>query len=122
MVIALADWTSAFAHGWFALHRDRFVQTATLVDTGGLGPVSEWPYYGPELPVSLRPLSATGEVAAIGVVGERAVLFLPAYVGIPDGAVGFARIPPGPAPEVMDGFGDPVTPVFALGDDWWWVA
>jgi hypothetical protein len=70
----------------------------------------------------VAPGSATGEVARIGAVGDRPVLFLPAYVGIPDGAIGFARIPPGPSPEVVDGFGDPVEPVFALGDDWWWVA
>jgi hypothetical protein len=119
--IALTDWASAYAHGWFALHRDAFVETAARADAGAFGPVADWPYYGVELPASLRPISVTGELARVGGVGDRAVLLAPAYVGIPDGAAGFARIPPG-HPEVIDGFGDPLTPRFPLGDDWWWVA
>jgi hypothetical protein len=119
--IALTNWASAFAHGWYTVHRSAFVETAARADSGAFGPLDDWPYYGVELPASLRSISVTGDVARVGGVGDRAVLLVPAYVGIPDGAVGFARIPPG-RPEVIDGFGDPLTPRFPLGDDWWWVA
>lgn len=123
--VGVVEWDAAFARGWFALHRAAFVAVGEQARAGAFGPVGDWGYYGPELPAGLADLSVNGAVARIGESSGEPVLFVPAWIGIPDGAVGFAQFAGEPEPGVerrLDGFGDPVRPRYALGDGWWWVS
>lgn len=99
----------------FQLERPLF---ATVADMEAPGTADG--YYGKSLPGHLCWVSANCKVADIGT-GERPVLFVPDYVGIPDGATGYGHFtgPPGSGP--YDGFGDPICPRFPLSGGWWWL-
>jgi hypothetical protein len=90
--IVLTDWTGAFARSWFWLHRGEFVAAEQLARSGALGPPETWDYYGVELPFGLRALSVDGHISEIGRAGGAPVLFVPAYMGIPDDAYGFVHL------------------------------
>ncbi|MGW6620736.1 hypothetical protein ACWF99_05845 [Nocardia sp. NPDC055002] len=99
----------------FWLERPAFTAVAALEtpDDGG--------YYGSPLPGHLCFVSANCKVATITTVGGPPVRFVPDYLGIPDGAVGYAHFTESPGPEPYDGFGDPICPTMELGGGWWWL-
>lgn len=123
--VVVVEWDTTFARAWFALHHDDFGAAERTARAGGLGTFANWSYYGPALPPELAHLSVDGHIARIGESGGEPVLFVPEWIGIPDGAAGFAHFAGPPVPGVerrLDGFGDPVAPRYPLGDGWWWVA
>ncbi|ROO50998.1 hypothetical protein EDC02_5861 [Micromonospora sp. Llam0] len=118
--VVAVDWTYAYAHGQFRLHREDFAAIAALADAGGLDSDE---YYGALLPDDLRHLSVTGRAAWIGPRGEdRSALFLPTWTGIPDGGVGYLYRTAAPAHDIgFDCFADPCQVRWTLGDGWQWV-
>lgn len=84
VTLLLTSWWMVSPRGWFAVHRPLF-DLALSVDPGAS-------YYGADLPVHLRFLSATGKVSA-RPSGAR---FFPQWMGSPTTRVGTgtARRPP----------------------------
>ncbi|MFI6572403.1 hypothetical protein [Nocardia fluminea] len=78
-------------------------------------------YYGNPLPRHLCFVSANCKVVTINTVGGPPARFVPDYLGIPDGAVGYAHFTEAPGPEPYNGFGDPICPTMELGGGWWWL-
>lgn len=81
------------------------------------------PYDGVELPRSLCVVSVNCEVYTLHTfnTGEP-VLFVPDYLGIPDGAAGYGHFARTPSPGMAyDGFGDRICPTMELADGWWWL-
>jgi hypothetical protein len=120
VTVVVGDWNGAYARFWFTLNRPQFVAAADLARSGGLGAPAEWDYYGPQLPAPLNVLSVTGQISVIGEAAGQPILFLPAYVGIPDDAYGFVHISGAHRPGRLDGYGDLIEPRIELGDGWWW--
>lgn len=118
--IVFTDWTGAFARSWFWLHRGEFVAAEQLTRSGALGAPETWDYYGVELPFGLRALSVDGHISEIGRAGGAPVLFVPAYMGIPDDAYGFVHLVGAVEGGDLDGYGDPIEPRIPLGNGWWW--
>jgi hypothetical protein len=113
------DWSGVYAHVWFATHESQFVTAQQLARSGAFGPIESWDYYGAALPTSLHGLSVNGRIAAIGTAAGEPVLFVPAYIDIPDDTFGFAHLTGHPE-TMLDGFGGPVQPRIDLGGGWWW--
>jgi hypothetical protein len=120
MTVVLGDWNSAYARFWFALNRPQFVATADLARSGALGVPAEWDYYGPRLPAPLNVLSVNGRISMIDEAAGEPILFMPAYLGVPDDAYGFVHISGAHRPGSLDGYGDLIAPRIELGDGWWW--
>ncbi|MEV0685057.1 hypothetical protein AB0I35_14450 [Nocardia sp. NPDC050378] len=78
-------------------------------------------YYGTDLPTHLCWVSANCKVAVVRTVDNHTARFVPDYVGIPDGAVGYAQLDGEPPAEPFEVFGDQLCPVIELGDGWWWL-
>ncbi|MFI5536406.1 hypothetical protein ACIA5H_08450 [Nocardia sp. NPDC051900] len=101
----------------FQLERPAFAAAATVeVPEPGAGD-----YYGVALPRHLCFVSANCKVAVIGTSGGQPVRFVPDYVGIPDGAVGYGHFTGTPGAGPYDGFGDPICPTTELAGGWWWL-
>jgi hypothetical protein len=120
VTVVFGDWHSAYARFWFTLNRPQFVAAADLARSGALGVPAEWDYYGPQLPAPLNVLSVDGRISVIGEAAGQPVLFMPAYLGIPDDAYGFVHISGADRPGRLDGYGDRIEPRIELGDGWWW--
>lgn len=119
-----ADWRTVYAHVWFHTHRAEFATVTELVESGRLGAPGTWNYYGPQLPYPHSSLSVTGSISPIspydrGSDDPEPDIFLPAYTGIPDGAIGFIHTDRAVAPQ-YDAYGDPIKPRIDLGGGWWW--
>ncbi|MEV6061059.1 hypothetical protein AB0L62_13755 [Nocardia asteroides] len=99
----------------FQLERPAFAAVAAMD-----APDADDGYYGKSLPRHLCWVSANCKVADLGSP-EQPVPFVPDYVGIPDGATGYAHFtePPGDGP--YEGFGDPICPRVELSGGWWWL-
>jgi hypothetical protein len=99
---------------WFMLHRPLFTM-ALDTDPGR-------DYYGNELPLPLRFLTAEGKVStmriASGGVHHPDSRFFPQWIGIPDDAGGYLY-DPGQSPEGADLYGDICEHPVDLGDGWW---
>ncbi|MEU4596336.1 hypothetical protein [Nocardia sp. NPDC023988] len=78
-------------------------------------------YYGTDLPTHLCWVSANCKVAVVRTADDHTARFVPDYVGIPDGAVGYAHLDGEPPAEPFEVFGDQLCPVIELGDGWWWL-
>ncbi|MFI5916690.1 hypothetical protein [Dactylosporangium sp. NPDC051541] len=114
LMFAAIDWTYTFAHGFYRLNQADFAAVAALARTGGLDDTG---YYGEPLPPDLRHLSINGRAAHLGATD----VFLPAWAGIPDGAIGYAHLTnPDPA-HTYDCFADPCRIHWSLGDGWYWL-
>ncbi|MEV0297384.1 hypothetical protein [Nocardia sp. NPDC050710] len=101
----------------FWLERPAFAAVATVeVPERGRGD-----YYGVELPSHLCFVSANCKVAVIGINGGQPVRFVPDYLGIPDGAIGYGHFTGTPESGPYDGFGDPICPTMELAGGWWWL-
>jgi hypothetical protein len=118
--VLVTDWRHVYAHVWFATHEAEFTTAQQMARSGELGSPELWKFSDVELPPELRTLSVNGKIDAIGTAGGEPVLFLPAYIEIPDDSCGFAHLN-GPPETGLDGFGDPVHPRIDLGGGWWWV-
>ncbi|WP_327010875.1 hypothetical protein OHA72_28580 [Dactylosporangium sp. NBC_01737] len=114
--IRAVDWASVFVHGYYRVNRDDFAAVAALARDGAFGADD---YYGDRLPPELEHLSINKKAARIGP-GATAV-FLPAWAGIPDGAVGYAYLGDGPTGGRFDCFADPCQVRWSLGDGWYWL-
>jgi len=112
------DCTSLFVHGFYRLNRGDFTAVATLARGGDVTHA----YYGDRLPPSLRHLSIDGQAAWIhsSDAGPDAVS-LPAWTGIPDGAVGYAYFVGTRTDMTFDCFADPCRVHWSLGDGWYWL-
>jgi hypothetical protein len=124
-VLLMETWIEVYPRAWFWVYRASFVEAETLARNGGLpGDLDE--YYGSELPGSLGVISVTGNISTTGPVestscASQRILFVPAWVGIPDGAIGFVHFAcEPPAGLALDGYGDDICPRIRLGDGWWW--
>jgi len=118
-VIVAVDWTYSFVHGYYRLNRADFAAVATLARSGELGPDA---YHGDDLPRELQHLSINGQTARIGPFGDSPhVLFLPAWTGTPDGAVGYAYLADAPTGTTFDCFADPCRARWSVGDGWYWM-
>jgi len=118
-VIVAVDWTYSFVHGYYRLNRAGFAAVASLAHSGELGSDA---YYGDLLPQDLRHLSINERAARIGPFGDPPhVLFLPAWTGTPDGAVGYAYLAEAPPGVTFDCFADPCRARWSLGGGWYWL-
>lgn len=121
-------WSQAYSRIWFALHRAEFVEAEAQVRSGAIDPTVD--YYGADLPLDLAAISITGTISATepwdtdegSTPCDRPIEFVPATVGIPDGATGFVHLPCDEPPPgfIVNGFDDGIYPRIRLGDGWWW--
>ncbi len=117
--IVAADWTWVFAHGYYERNRAGFAAVAALARDGDLGAGG---YYGDRLPPGLEHLSTNGNAARIRSPGAgTTAVFLPARMGIPDGAAGYAHVIDPPPGATFDCFADPCEVRWSLGDGWYWL-
>ncbi|WP_326549331.1 hypothetical protein [Micromonospora sp. NBC_01813] len=117
--VVAVDWNSMYAHGWFRLHRSDFAVVAGLADRGELDTDE---FYGRPLPEPLRHLSVNERAAWIhSFDGDQKLLFVPAWIGLLDGAGGFAYHPASPPDTAVryHCFGDPCQVGSAFGDGWY---
>ncbi|MDP9794332.1 hypothetical protein J2S43_002844 [Catenuloplanes nepalensis] len=106
-------------YGTYHLNRAGFTAVATLSETGRL---ESGDYYGAPLPPGLAHLSVLGRAARVDALSPgTSVLFLPAWAGIPDGAVGYAYLGDTPPGLRYDCFGDWCEAHWSLGDGWYWL-
>jgi hypothetical protein len=119
LVVVTLDWTSLYVHGYYRLNRADFAAVAALARSGEFGADS---YYGDRLPPELQHLSINGKAARIHSLGTRPdAVFLPAWTGIPDGAVGYAYLVDPQDGTTFDCFADPCRVRWSLGDGWYWL-
>jgi hypothetical protein len=119
LVVVAVDWTFLFVHGYYRLNRADFAAVATLAGSGEFGADS---YYGDRLPADLQHLSINGKAARIHSFGTGSdAVFLPAWTGVPDGAVGYAYIVDPQTGLTFDCFADPCRVRWSLGDGWYWL-
>jgi hypothetical protein len=116
--IVTVDWTYSFAHGYYWLNRTDFAAVANLARSGTFRADT---YYGDRLPPDLQHLSINGRAARIASDTGPGALFLPAWAGIPDGAVGYAYLVDAPTDGTFDCFSDPCRVRWSLGDGWYWL-
>lgn len=118
-VILAVDWTWTSVHGTFLLNRPHFAAVAALSEAGAL---ESDEYYGARLPLGLGHLSVHGTAARIDAAApDTSVLFLPAWLGIPDGGVGYAYLGDRAPEPRYDCFGDWCEPRWSLGGGWYWL-
>lgn len=131
-IVFLVPWLEVYPRAWFALNHGAFVAAEAEARSGGYGDALD-DYMGAELPGNLRAISVGGRLVTVygwtgdsesiqGPCGDAPVLFAPAWMGIPDGAIGFVHLAceTPPADLILDGYADPMTPRIPLGDGWWW--
>jgi hypothetical protein len=106
LAAVLLNWSSVASAAWFETRRALFDHAARTVETDDS-------YYGVELPVLLRPLSASGRVRR-----DESGLFFPQWLGIPDDAGGYFYAP-GRAPEGAEMYGTLCLDPSDLGGGWW---
>ncbi|WP_416901517.1 hypothetical protein [Micromonospora echinospora] len=119
VAIVAVDWTSTFVHGFHRLHRADFHAAAALADqvTARHGD-----RYGQVLPKNLRHLSSKGRAVRVGTEGSGPTgILLPVWVGVPDGAAGYAHFAGTPGDTEFDCFADPCRVRWSLGDGWYWL-
>jgi hypothetical protein len=125
--IVTVDGTYLFAHGYYRLNRADFAAVAILARSDMFGAES---YYGDRLSPDLQHLSINGRAARITVIDPPQYrysdtglygLFLPAWAGIPDGAVGYAYLVDAPTDVTFDCFADACRVRWSLGDGWYWL-
>jgi hypothetical protein len=119
LVIVAVDWTFLFAHGFYRLNRADFAAVAGLARNDALGAAS---YYGDRLPPDLQHLSINRKAGRIPSDAGPNVLFLPAWAGIPDGAVGYAYLADAPTNATFSCFADPCWVRWSMGDGWYWLS
>ncbi|WP_181697113.1 hypothetical protein [Nocardia sp. GTS18] len=107
-------WPQARVWARFQLERPAF-------DAAVARDLSVRDYYGTDLPTHLCWVSANCKVAVVRTADDHTARFVPDYVGIPDGAVGYAHLDGEPPAEPFEVFGDQLCPVIELGDGWWWL-
>ncbi|RZU51071.1 hypothetical protein EV385_2869 [Krasilnikovia cinnamomea] len=109
--IVTVDWTSAFVHGYYRLHRADFATVGGLARTGELAEARG-------LPANLRYLAVNGDPT---MVGARAV-WLPSWTGRAGGATGYAYAGEDePADLGLDCRSGAYLRCWSLGDGWSWI-
>lgn len=106
LAAVLLNWSSVAPEAWFRTHRALFDQAVATFEPDDS-------YYGAELPVALRPLSANGRVRS-----DADGLFFPQWLGMPDDAGGYFYAPDS-SPEGADMFGFSCRDPIDLGHGWW---
>ncbi|MFC7482422.1 hypothetical protein ACFQX7_23765 [Luedemannella flava] len=120
--IQFTNWSVFEPRSYYWSHRWAFAAVADGVRGGTIGASDA--YYGEPLPWPLRDLSTDGRAAAIGRHDGRPVVFLPAYLGIPDDAAGYVfheGTLPADFPLDLYGAGASLNGAVNLGDGWWYV-
>lgn len=118
--IVTVDWTSAYVHGFHRLNRADFAAAAALADKVTARYDDR---YGQLLPKELQHLSTGGRAVRLGTGADNGptAVFLPVWIGTPDGAAGYGYLPGTPTDTVFDCFADPCRARWSLGDDWYWL-
>ena len=106
LAAVLLNWSSAAPQAWFRAHRALYDHVARTFEP-------DTSYYGSELPVWLRPLTANGRVRR-----DESGLFFPQWLGFPDNAGGYFYAPDR-APEGADMLGAICHGPEDLGGGWW---
>lgn len=106
LAAGLLNWSAAAPAAWFDSHRGLYERAARDLETAD-------GYYGAELPLRWRPLSANGRVRS-----DEAGLFFPQWLGIPDDAGGYFYAPDR-SPQGADMFGTTCRSPEDLGGGWW---
>jgi hypothetical protein len=122
LCVHFTNWAVFHPSSYYATHRYAFHAVAAGVRNGSIGSTDD--YYGRPLPWYLRDLSTSGTAAVVGEQDGRPVVFLPQWVGIPDGAAGYVYFDGDPKPDLtVDLFGDPTHLAAGtnLGDGWWYL-
>jgi len=122
LCVHFTNWSVYNPSSYYATHRYAFQAVAAGVRNGSIGSTGD--YYGRPLPWYLRDLSTSGTAAVIGKQDGRPVVLLPQWIGIPDGAAGYAFYDGDPNPDLtVDLFGDPthLAEGMNLGDSWWYL-
>lgn len=119
VAIVAVNWTSVFVHNYHRLYRDDFRAAAALTDKVTARYHDK---YGQVLPKDLRHLSSMGRAVRVGTDGDGpSGIFLPVWVGTPDGAAGYAYLTGTPTGTTFDCFADPCRVRWSLGDGWYWL-
>jgi hypothetical protein len=114
-------WNDVYAVGFYRLNEGGFAQLASASREPTV--VSDLADWQAELPASLAPLSASGDLLVAGRCGNELVVFVPVYFGIPDGAIGYINSPCSKEElnaASLDGEGDDLRARIYLGGGWWW--